>query len=84
MDEQYDELSRRCPSLGGPVPFKYCRTVNRKLPCLKILQCWGGKIDIPLFLEKNYSEEELEKAFTPDTRTRVQKIVQIAEEATKK
>ena len=84
MIEEHDELTMRCPSLGGPVPFKYCRTMNTKLPCARILPCWAGKVDIPAFLESNYSEEELETAFQHDPRTRVQKIIQIAEEARKK
>jgi len=84
MIDEHDELSRRCPPLGGPVPFKYCRTVNRKLPCGRILLCWGGKIDIPAFLEANYKEEELKAVFERDPRTKVQKIVQMADEALKK
>lgn len=81
---EHDELNLRCPLLGGPVPFKYCRAVNRKLPCGRILLCWGGKLDIPAFLEANYSKEELEAAFERDGRTKVQRIVQIADEAQKK
>ena len=84
MIEEHDKLERRCPSLGGPVPFYYCRTMNHKLPCARIIQCWGAKLDMQAFLETNYSEEDLKSAFEPDPRTRVQKIIQIAEEARKK
>ena len=84
MNEEHDELNIRCPQLGGPVPFYYCRTMNTKLPCARIIVCWEGELDIGAFLKNNYSEEELEKAFKPDPRTRVQKIIQIAEEARKK
>jgi len=82
--EIHDEKEIRCPQLGGPVPFKYCRSMNRKLPCQRIVVCWQGKIDIADFLAANYSEEDLTSAFEKDPRTRIQKIIQLAEESRKK
>jgi len=77
--EEHDELSRRCPPLGGAVPFYYCRTVNSKLPCQRIVQCWSIKFDVEGWLTENYSQEEIEKALTPDTRSRLQKILEIVD-----
>jgi hypothetical protein len=41
------ELQRRCPRLGGPVTFGYCRTAdpNRK-PCFKVFDCWWERFDV--------------------------------------
>ena len=55
----------RCPMLGGPVPFKYCRKTNNDLPCAKIPDCWHGKFDAIQFLRDNYSEDELKTVFSP-------------------
>jgi len=84
MIDEYDDLERRCPQLGGPVPFKYCRTMNEKLPCRRVIECWGIKFDAPEWLSKNYTPEQVEQAFTPDTRTRIDKILEIAHEARSK
>ncbi|MFA6449229.1 MAG: hypothetical protein WCX65_07180 [bacterium] len=64
--EEYDNMNYwRCPPLGGPVPFKHCRTTNNGLPCLKMPDCWQGKFNAIQFLKDNYSEEELKTAFSP-------------------
>jgi len=83
MLEEYDELSRRCPQLGGPVPFKYCRSVNMQLPCVKIAQCWAAKLDIVAWLEANFTYEQLEQVFGGEHRTRFEKILQIAHDVQK-
>jgi hypothetical protein len=38
MDKNHiNSLKRRCPRLGGPVTFEYCKTAGEKLPqCHKI------------------------------------------------
>ena len=64
--EEYDnEQHWRCPLLGGPVPFRHCRTTNNMLPCAKMPDCWNGKFDTIQFLKGNYSEDELRIAFSP-------------------
>lgn len=83
MLEEHDKLSRRCPPLGGEVPFLYCRTVNMKLPCKRIEQCWSLKFEVSEWLEKNFTPEQLEKTFSSDEHSRIQKILKIAYEALK-
>jgi len=64
--DQYDDKQFwRCPQLGGGVPFSHCRKTNDTLPCPRIIECWGRKIDMPRFLVENYTEEELKKALKP-------------------
>ena len=42
-----DELERRCPRLGGPVVFGYCRECGHDgKPCFKILDCWWERFDV--------------------------------------
>ncbi|MBN1345063.1 MAG: hypothetical protein JXQ73_20380 [Phycisphaerae bacterium] len=48
----------RCPQLGGPVTFEYCRKVNRSLPCVRLAVCWGEQLDVPGFLLDHYDESQ--------------------------
>ena len=65
MDNRFDDISAYCRALGHYVPFRYCRTMNGRLPCGKIRDCWFERIDIGQFLKDNYSEAELESVFSP-------------------
>lgn len=77
--EDYDAQSLwRCPMLGGPVPFRHCRTTNDGLPCPKIDACWGAKIDMETFLKINYTEDEIRLAMAP-AKSRVDSILETVE-----
>jgi len=53
MDTNKDNLEIRCPRLGGPVSFEYCRTNgDEMLPCWKIFDCWWERFDVAAFLKK--------------------------------
>ncbi|MBI9082101.1 MAG: hypothetical protein JEZ11_00805 [Desulfobacterales bacterium] len=42
-----NDLERRCPRLGGPVAFGYCRKCGDDgKPCFKILDCWWERFDV--------------------------------------
>ena len=60
---EYDSLIIRCPSLGGEVPFKYCRKLNEGSPCRRLPVCWAGKFDILEYIGRFYSQEEIERFF---------------------
>ncbi len=83
MIEEYDDLLLRCPMLGGEVPFRYCRTLNEELPCRKIIICWEFRIEIGKFLSEHYSLDQIEKALSPPTKTRIETIVELIEKAKK-
>jgi hypothetical protein len=75
--EMHDEVTIwRCPSLGGPVPFSYCRKMNNRLPCQSLAGCWGSRIDVPAFLKENYTQEELRQAFGSPKKGRVDTILE--------
>src|SRR4030043_48989 len=83
MIEAHDALIIRCPQLGGEVPFHYCRTVNEDLPCRRILVCWEFRIEISKFLNEHYSFKQIERAFAPPTKTRIETILELIEKAKK-
>jgi len=59
---QYDGKSLwRCPQLGGPVTFEYCRKMNGGLPCVRLTPCWGETFDVQTFLTAHYDEDQLER-----------------------
>ena len=81
--EQYDsENIWRCPSLGGGVPFRHCRTTNVGLPCGRLPECWGRRINVGEFLKANYSEEQLQQIFAPPPG-RIERIMDVVEKYSK-
>lgn len=83
MIEAYDDLMIYCPQLGGEVPFQYCRTVNDSLPCRKVLICWEFRLEISQFLSGHYSPDQIKRCLAPPTRTRIETILELIEEAKK-
>ncbi len=83
MIEEHDALTIRCPMLGGEVPFRYCRTLNEELPCRKIIICWEFRMEIGKFLSDHYSLDQIEKALSPPTKTRIETILELIEKAKK-
>jgi len=80
IDEQ-DTLIIRCPQLGGEVPFRYCRTVNEDLPCRRIIACWEFRIEISQFLNQHYSLDQIQRALSPPSKTRLETILELVEKA---
>jgi hypothetical protein len=78
MLTQYDHLEMwRCPQLGGPVKFDYCRRMNDSLPCRSLYRCWQHKIDVDAFVQRNYSPEQIQKAFETPPKGRMGTIFEI-------
>jgi hypothetical protein len=83
MLEEYDRLITRCLSLGGEVPFRYCRTVNEDLPCRRIILCWKFRLEISKFLVEHYSIDQIQSALSPPTKSKVETIIELIEKAKK-
>ena len=81
MIEVHDSLIIHCPQLGGEIPFQYCRTVNETLPCRRIIPCWEFRIGISQFLNEHYSVGELQRVLSPPTKTRIETILDLIEQA---
>ncbi len=83
-----DNLKRRCPRLGGPVNFKYCRTSGEDLPqCHKIFDCWWEYFDVFAYLKSALPEDEfnaLRRKSTPKPKvTSILELIAKAKERTK-
>ena len=81
-EEEIDAIEMwRCPQLGGPVNFKYCRVMNNGLPCPRIIGCWRSTFDIIAYLEAHYCLEDLQKVFDVPSKDRWTRIVDALDKA---
>jgi N utilization substance protein B len=77
-----DSLERRCPRLGGPVPFKYCRTTGEgNMPCFKIMDCWWETFDIRTYLENTLSEAAFKSILEAHPPDKIASILDLIEQA---
>ncbi|MFB3788368.1 MAG: hypothetical protein ACE15F_18570 [bacterium] len=67
----------RCPILGGPVPFSYCRAMNSGLPCSRLMGCWNEHLDIRTYLQDNFTEEEIGRVFAQPAPGRMGTIFEV-------
>lgn len=74
---EFDEYITRCPMLGNPVPFHYCRDNAGALPCRKILDCWHEHFDVHAYLSRTYSDEEMASIVSPP-KPKLMQIIEIA------
>jgi hypothetical protein len=52
-------LQRRCPRLGGPVTFGYCRHAeSRRNPCFKVFDCWWDHFDVVAYFRQRLSPDD--------------------------
>jgi N utilization substance protein B len=76
---------KRCPRLGGPVPFKYCMDTGEKSgPCFKIMDCWWEEFDIKSYLENHLSRPALEKLMAAKPPSKVASLVELIAQAKKR
>jgi hypothetical protein len=70
--DAYDKLEIRCFQLGDIIAFKYCRSMNQRLCCPLLFNCWANRLNLNSYLIDNFSEVELDKCM-PDWRIKIQK-----------
>ena len=76
-----DSLTMYCSQLGGEIPFRYCRTVNDTLPCIRIIPCWEFRTNIVQFLNDHFSVDELQRFLAPPAKTKIETLLDIIEKA---
>jgi len=81
----HDGRERRCPKLGHPVPFSYCRAPGRSMPCPKVFDCWYETFDVETFVRAHFSEDEIAAILAPppDKRVTLYELIQRAKKAGK-
>ncbi|MEW6380279.1 MAG: hypothetical protein AB1611_11825 [bacterium] len=72
--ESFDHLIIRCPSLGGEVPFSYCRKQQGGgKPCPRLPGCWMDRkgVDMEAYLTSFFTPEELTAFFRQSPQGRM-------------
>ncbi|MGD8251254.1 MAG: hypothetical protein PVH30_01620 [Desulfobacterales bacterium] len=84
VNETPDLLERRCPRLGGPVSFGYCRSLSDSShPCRQIFDCWWERFDVVGHLRAILPETVFTALGARETLPRVNRIIELIEEARK-
>ena len=77
-----DMLERRCPRLGGPVSFKYCRESGEGGgPCFKTMDCWWETFDIRTYLENTMSESAFNAFLAAKPPDKIASLIDLIEQA---
>jgi hypothetical protein len=81
-NESKDEYERRCPRLGGPVSFKYCRLfAQEKSPCFKIIECWWEFFDVYNHLKEDLPEEDFNQILIEKPKPKIQSLLELIKQA---
>jgi hypothetical protein len=84
VDEQ-DSRGRRCPRLGGPVTFGYCRSCEPdRLPCRKLLDCWWETFDILSYVREYFPEGIRTELLDPVPKPKMNHLLELIEAAQKR
>jgi hypothetical protein len=82
MDENIDQLERRCPRLGGPVSFAYCQTSSEDhSACWKIFDCWWECFDVVGHLKKSLTEDRFERLVNAKPKPKIINLVELIAQA---
>jgi hypothetical protein len=79
----YEEKQIRCPKLGGPVFFEYCRVERHDRPCQSALICWSQLFDVEQFFRETMTPEEFEQCFLEPPRPKIVTLIELIENARK-
>jgi hypothetical protein len=71
----FDHVQIRCPMLGGPVTFSYCRQVTDGLPCHKALICFERQFPVDEYFRRVLHADTFERCFVAPTGCRYEKLL---------
>lgn len=80
MITQYDHLEIRCPTLGHPLSFSYCRTTDGDKPCRRIYNCWFQRIPIEKYMQTYFPKETIDNIVAPP-KPKMLSLVELIEKA---
>jgi hypothetical protein len=85
MTKDIDQLERRCPRLGGPILFGYCRSSGDDgIPCWKIFDCWWEYFDVVEHLKNLLPENIFKRLVRAKPKPKMVSLVELIEEAKKR
>ena len=79
-----DPLERRCPRLGGPVTFQYCKECGEDdLPCFKVLDCWWEAFDVVAYFKTRLTEDQMSRLIHAKPKPKVSSLIDLIQQAKK-
>jgi hypothetical protein len=82
MPNSYDDMQRRCPRLGGQVPFSYCRSSEASgEPCPKVFDCWWERFDVVDFFRRRLPSDAFSKLQNVPLPDKVASLVDLVRQA---
>lgn len=82
-DSPYEEKVIRCPKLGGPITFNYCKMESGARPCSRALTCWAGYFHVESHFRQILTPEEFHACFEMPPASRVTTLLELVERARK-
>ncbi len=79
----HEEKEIRCPRLGGPATFSYCRIENVGKPCSRAILCWAEHFDAEDFFRKALTDDEFRECFCRPPTPKIITIMELIEKAKK-
>lgn len=82
MDTDIDRLFRRCPRLGGPVSFKYCRSCEPdRRSCWKVFDCWWESFDVVSHMKHCLSAEQYDRLMESRPKPKIESLLALIAQA---
>ena len=72
----FDGIETRCPKLGGPITFGYCRQENNGLPCSRALTCYQLLIPVDAYFQRRLTEETYRSVFEAEPVNKMVRLFQ--------
>lgn len=82
-ESSYEDKEIRCPKLGGPVTFGYCRIEDIGRPCFRAITCWEDHFAVEALFRDSMSKEEFDKCFSRPPPSKVGTLLELIEKAKK-
>jgi len=79
----FEDIQIRCPKLGGPVSFEYCRIERNPRPCQKTIKCWSFHFDVEALFREILTLEEFGECFLESPPSKVATLLELIEQARK-
>jgi hypothetical protein len=82
----FDDRRHRCPRLGHPVRFDYCRSSGEdQRPCFKVFDCWWEQFDVVGYFRQQLTAEQFDSlacAPPPNKTTSLVDLIRKAKQRT--
>lgn len=79
--EPFEDKEIRCPRLGGPVTFGYCKIETGDRPCSRAITCWSPHFDVKSFFADRLNDDEYQRCFCSPPKSKIATLVELIEQA---